>query len=152
MSSSRQIYTYPEGDVYEGDWSHEGKKHGIGQLKLLDGSVYEGRFQHGLFNGVGTFKFADGSFYQGEFSNGLYNGHGIYVRCDGMMFEGAFRNGRPDGPGLITFADGSHGNPKQEGYFEGTRITKRESAGPALKKARLCAERAKKTTLYDNAL
>lgn len=52
--------------MYEGDWSHEGKKQGIGQLKLLDGSVYEGRFQHGLFNGVGTFKFADGSFYQGN--------------------------------------------------------------------------------------
>ena len=68
-----------------------------------------------------------------------------------MMFEGCFKDGRPHGPGRITFSDGSHGNPKQEGYFEGTRLVQRDYVNDALKKARLCAKRAKNTSLNNRS-
>lgn len=35
--------------------------------------------------------------------------------------QGQFQDGRAHGQGLVTFADGSHGQPKQEGRFEGDR-------------------------------
>ena len=90
-------------------------------------------------------------FFTGEFKEGYYNGHGLYARCDRMMFEGCFKDGRPHGPGLITFPDGTHGNPKQEGYFEGTRLIRRDYVNDALKKARLCAKRAKNTSLNNHS-
>ena len=61
-----QTYRYPEGDVYEGDWSKEGKKHGIGRITFNDGSMYEGRFMNGFFSGYGTLRLADGTVYTGN--------------------------------------------------------------------------------------
>ena len=61
-----QTYRYPEGDVYEGDWSKEGKKHGIGKITFYDGSMYEGRFMNGFFSGYGTLRLADGTVYTGS--------------------------------------------------------------------------------------
>ena len=62
-----QVYKYPEGDIYEGGWSKEGKRHGVGSLKFANGTMYDGRFEQGLFHGLGTLIFEDGSFYQGKF-------------------------------------------------------------------------------------
>ena len=62
---SYQTYQYPEGDVYEGDWSKEGKKHGIGRISFQNGTKYEGRFMHGNFSGYGTLIFADKTVYAG---------------------------------------------------------------------------------------
>ena len=73
----------------------------------------------------------------------MFNGFGVYQRCDNTMFEGSFKNGKVDGPGLITFSNGTNGNPIQEGYFKGTKLSKRESVPEAIRKARLCAERAR---------
>merc|ERR1712179_349580 len=84
--SVKDSYTYPEGDTYEGEWSKEGKKHGLGVLRFADGCTYEGRFAHGLFHGNGTLTFTDGTTYQGEFRDGLFNGFGVYKRCDDTMF------------------------------------------------------------------
>lgn len=61
-----QMYTYPEGDVYEGTWSKEGKKHGVGLLKFTNGGTYEGRFADGLFHGYGTLFFEETYLYQGR--------------------------------------------------------------------------------------
>ena len=83
----------------------------------------------------------------GEFTNGMYNGFGVYTRCDGMMFEGGFKNGNPYGPGLVTFSNGTNGEPRQEGYFEGTKLVRREPVTEYIKKARACRERARATVL-----
>ena len=73
----------------------------------------------------------------------MFNGFGVYMRCDNTKFEGSFKNGKVDGPGLITFSNGSNGNPRQEGYFKGTKLSKRESVPEATRKARLCAQRSR---------
>ena len=146
-SVARQKYTYPEGDVYDGCWNNEGKKHGIGILNLTDGSKYEGKFSDGLFDGHGILTFPDGSKYEGEFSKGKYSGYGIYTRCDGMKYEGKFSDGKVNGPGLITFPDNGHGRPRNEGIFEGTKLLKREKVPEAIEKAQKAGDRARKAKL-----
>lgn len=77
----------------------------------------------------------------------MFNGFGVYTRCDGMMYEGGFKNGNPNGPGLVTFPDGTNGDPRLEGYFEGTKLLRRENVPEYIKKARACQQRARSTTL-----
>ena len=40
---------YGEGEVYEGQWNGEGRRHGTGSLLFADGSRYTGQFSSGLF-------------------------------------------------------------------------------------------------------
>lgn len=60
-----------------------------------------------------------------------------------MKYEGRFSDGNPNGAGLITFQDGSHGKPRQEGYFENKILIKGMDVSMELKKARKSAERAR---------
>ena len=53
LRHGRGKYTYQyEGFSYDGEWE-DGLKHGQGQMKLPDGSVYEGDFLHGEMLGRG---------------------------------------------------------------------------------------------------
>ena len=45
--------------------------------------------------------------------------------------------------GLLTFADGTHGLPRNEGYFENSALVRRGKSGHVLQKARQAAERAR---------
>ena len=45
--------------------------------------------------------------------------------------------------GLLTFADGTHGLPRNEGYFEGGTIVKREKCPSVYHRALQAAERAR---------
>lgn len=137
MSSSarivaRQQFTYPSGDVYDGEWNNDGRKHGFGTLKMSDGTVYTGKFENGFCSGHGVLRFPNGDVYEGEFASGKYGGYGVFTRCDGMKFEGQFKNGLVEGNGLITFPDGTHGRPRQEGDFFGTELLERCKATEAV--------------------
>ena len=139
----RHKFTYPIGDMYDGEWNNEGRKHGAGHLTLVDGTKYIGQFQNGFCHGHGVARFPDGSAFEGEFENGKYSGFGIFTRSDGMRFEGKFHNGRVDGHGLITFPDGTHGCPKQEGYFMGTELLERKRVTDTITKAQQAAKIAR---------
>ena len=143
MAGPKQKYEYPEGDTYIGQWNNEGKKHGVGTLHLMDGTIYEGNFINGLFSGIGTLTFPDGTLYEGQFQRGKYSGYGVYTRIDEMKFEGRFKNGKVSGPGLITFPDGGHGRPRKEGIFEGTKLIRRETVTDSIEKARKAARKAR---------
>ena len=41
---------YDGGEVYEGQWDGEGRRHGRGSLTLTDGSRYTGQFKAGFFH------------------------------------------------------------------------------------------------------
>lgn len=41
---------YGEGEVYEGEWDGDGRRHGKGCLTFSDGSKYKGQFKAGLFH------------------------------------------------------------------------------------------------------
>ena len=79
--------SYEEGDEYEGEWSQEGKRNGIGSLKLKSGAIYTGQFENGFFHGSGVLSFPDGSKYEGHFVFGKFQGYGVYVDREGMKFE-----------------------------------------------------------------
>ncbi|XP_029161469.1 uncharacterized protein LOC114933155 [Nylanderia fulva] len=115
-------YKYDDSTKYIGDWNRKGLKHGAGLLVLPDGTRYEGAFQNGLCSGLGVIIFSDGAKYEGEFMQGWFHGHGVFWRADGMKFEGEFRGGRVWGLGLVTYADGSHGFPRNEGFFQDCRL------------------------------
>lgn len=61
-----------------------------------------------------------------------------------MMYEGRFCDGAPKGAGLITFPDGTNGNPRYEGVFDGFKLMRRAEVPQELIKARQSAERARK--------
>ena len=140
---ARHKFRYPIGDTYDGEWNNDGRKHGIGELTLVDGTKYTGQFQSGFCHGHGVAKFPDGSLYEGEFENGKYHGYGVFTRSDGMRFEGRFQSGRVDGEGRITFPDGSHGRPRQEGYFMGTELVERHRVNESVLKAQQALKMAR---------
>lgn len=64
--------------------------------------------------------------------------------CDiNFLFQGQFHEGSARGLGLVTFADGSHGQPPCEGYFEGSVCVKRKATEDAPKRARQAAAAAR---------
>ena len=68
-----------------------------------------------------------------------------------MTYEGGFKQGQTFGPGLITFTNGFNGEPKQEGFFEGTKLVRREPVPEYIKRAKVSRERALRTTLLSAA-
>ncbi|XP_067950328.1 MORN repeat-containing protein 4-like [Watersipora subatra] len=140
---STKVFKYSDGTEYEGQWNADGEKHGVGSLTLPDGSHYRGQFASGLSSGLGVMIFSDGSSYAGDFTRGKFNGYGVYVRQDKMMYQGQFLDGRPEGYGLTTFPDGSHGIPRNEGYFENFKLKRADKSHTHVQKANLAAEKAK---------
>ena len=49
MASVERVKYKEGGEVYEGDWSEEGRRHGKGCLSFADGSKYTGQFSAGFF-------------------------------------------------------------------------------------------------------
>lgn len=78
---------YDDGDLYEGEWSTEGKRHGKGVLTFTSGARYSGEFVGGFFQGRGVLKFSDGARYEGNFEVGKYHGYGVYTASNGMKYE-----------------------------------------------------------------
>ena len=78
---------YSNGDMYEGSWNSEGKRHGIGRLVTSSGSEYHGEFVKGFFHGQGVLSFSDGSKFEGTFECGKYHGYGVYVDAQQMKYE-----------------------------------------------------------------
>ena len=56
-------YRYSDGSEYIGEWDSKGQRHGVGQLKAPDGSIYVGQFENGMCSGLGVLVFSDGSRY-----------------------------------------------------------------------------------------
>merc|ERR1712076_70161 len=118
-------------------------------MSFPDGTSYTGCFENGLAHGLGHMQLSDGSSYEGDFSQGKFSGNGVYVRKDGMRYEGQFRDGKVWGLGLLTFSDGTHGLPRNEGYFEGSKLIERkkgQDTQSAVRNAILAAERARNQT------
>ena len=93
MAGHLQV-TYEDGDIYDGEWSEDGKRHGIGKLIFANKTTYAGQFKSGFFDGSGILTQADGAKYEGDFEVGKYHGYGIYSAPNGMKYEGQFQDGR----------------------------------------------------------
>ncbi|KAJ8317216.1 hypothetical protein KUTeg_005120 [Tegillarca granosa] len=114
----RGLYKYPDGSEYNGNWNDEGQRHGYGHMKFPDGTEYYGTFDNGLCSGSGIMLFSDTS--------------------------SSSKQETPDkSQGLVTFSDGTHGLPRNEGYFDGNKMTRREKCPHVIRKAQDAAIRAK---------
>ena len=54
------------GAKYEGEWSKNGLKDGVGVQVHTDGSIYEGYWKNDLAHGRGRLIHADGDVYTGD--------------------------------------------------------------------------------------
>lgn len=63
-------YSWPNGEVYEGEWSN-GTKHGNGMWIGIKKDKYVGEWQCGKPHGQGVHTWINGDRYEGEFSECL---------------------------------------------------------------------------------
>jgi hypothetical protein len=62
--------TYPNGDVYNGNWV-DGRKQGKGELVCKTGDSYIGEWFEDVPQGLGEMYFNNGLVYNGNWENGL---------------------------------------------------------------------------------
>jgi hypothetical protein len=104
-------YTYPNGDVYEGNFEN-GKKSGKGSLEFTSSHtkeriLYVGDFDNNIMNGKGTMTFENKSSYVGDFVDGCWDGQGVFYYANGDEYRGGYKNNKKQGFGIFTWADGS---------------------------------------------
>lgn len=91
--------TSPGGELYEGDMLDE-QKHGMGEYRYADGTVYCGDWYRGQRQGFGMLIAPDGASYQGEFDHDMIHGEGVWNWPDGSMYTGQAKHGSREGKGL----------------------------------------------------
>ncbi len=104
-SSSIKKITYPNGDIYEGEFLNE-NRNGMGKYFFANGDVYEGEFLNGSRNGKGKYFWTNGEIYEGDFVENKITGKGIFTRKNGDVYEGDFVNSNRTGKGKLIFSNG----------------------------------------------
>lgn len=107
-----EVTFYIDDGEYRGEYippKHKNIRHGFGEMKGKDGSVYLGYWMSGKKNGRGIMKHADGREYDGEWFDDLPHGQGKCMFTSGEVkcYEGGWRKGKCFGFGKITYADGT---------------------------------------------
>jgi hypothetical protein len=126
--SGSHVFTYPNGDVYEGDfcnYQREGEgilterstgnvydgswkkdlRHGHGIL--MSGTrdfIYDGNWEQDMRTGYGNCVIRDCESYAGEWKNNQFHGMGKYSDAEGNIYEGEFSFGKKHGAGKEEYA------------------------------------------------
>ena len=105
---------FKTGHTYTGSWK-EGKMHGRGVYKWVDGIVFEGYFANNVANGFGKYAWPDGGRYEGQVRVGKRHGPGTMTFADGdTSYSGDWVDGKRHGKGKIVFSEKS-----QEHFYDG---------------------------------
>mmetsp|Transcript_15842 Transcript_15842/g.23850 ORF Transcript_15842/g.23850 Transcript_15842/m.23850 type:complete len:231 (-) Transcript_15842:87-779(-) len=98
--------TYPNGDIYEGEWL-DNKMHGEGTyIYKKTGDIYSGSWAANAKNGEGRYEFGgDSSVLVGHWQNGQIN-KGTWELKGAGKYDGEFKLGRPIGDGRFEFLNG----------------------------------------------
>jgi len=113
-TSRAWVHQFPNGDVYEGEWSftttatgaRQLQKSGFGIYRFADGQRYEGEWLDDQMAGLGTMVFRTGDRYEGSFRAGQPDGEGVFRYANGHAYAGEVRTNRPEGKGELTYANG----------------------------------------------
>ena len=85
---------YPDGSVYEGEWSKD-KRHGAGRLTSAAGEVFEGVFEKDVpVSGKGVLPLKEGGKYEGELVQGKRHGLAKITNKEGVVEEVEFAYGK----------------------------------------------------------
>ena len=129
MKVKKEPIELPDGSVYNGEWTSDGRMEGFGIQTWADGARYEGEFvsgekqgfgikttsngqsyagfwRHNNRCGHGTYTWPSGSCYTGNFKHGDNHGWGKYTWHNGKIYEGEYKNDEKDGFGAMIFPDG----------------------------------------------
>lgn len=108
------------GDIYEGNFQN-GLFDGKGSIFFVNGNSYIGNFVKGIRQGKGKFTWSKGDSYEGDWVEGQKTGNGVYIWANGSKYEGGWIDNSRTGKGTFTYTNGSKyiGNFK-DGLFEGS--------------------------------
>jgi hypothetical protein len=107
---------YENGDVYEG-FVDSDEPHGYGVMNYVDGSLFEGEWNHGKTKS-GKMTFPDGVTYEGGFKNDLRHGKGVVTLADKTVhYSGMWKDDVQHGFGIMIFDES-----KYIGHFENGEI------------------------------
>ena len=142
--TGRGKYTYPNGDVYLGDFiEDEASGHGVYHHSLQD-SFHKGEFKNDVMHGMGIYETRDGtkyesgrfindkfayghlkvdrphhSVYEGDYNkNKKFNRKGRLVYANGDVYEGQLKDDTKYGLGKLTITNGI----VQEGTWMGDKM------------------------------
>ena len=113
------------GELYEGEVSAKGQRHGKGTLRWPNGNAYFGNWVEGSMVGIGLFLYAaENDTYRGEFLDDKKHGKGRYEFANGNFYEGQFAKDRRHGKGRYSWTCGdSYDGDWVDGHMEGEGIT-----------------------------
>jgi hypothetical protein len=89
---------YADGSITSGLWRTEVNRavstqyleDGYVEMKMQDGSSYNGNYANGEFNGRGIYRWKNGASIEVEWVDSQINGYGIHIKPDGTQEEGQF--------------------------------------------------------------
>lgn len=110
--------------VYEGDIIN-GKKEGVGSLKVKDGTYVIGNWKNDKLNGIASITYPAGGSYTGDFIDDKKVGYGKEKFINGTTYEGDYANDTPNGKGIFTYSNGeTYSGDVKNGHREGYGIYK----------------------------
>ncbi len=91
--------SYPNGDVYEGDFL-DGIREGRGVYRYgSNGDKYDGEWRQNRKHGIGKMVYNGKGEYQGYWENGRRHGEGVFTYPNGDVYSGWWRFGEKEGTG-----------------------------------------------------
>eukprot|EP01032_Pedospumella_encystans_P039274 gene39274-biopygen29809 len=100
-------FTNKQGVVFDGVYLDASNKHGKGQIKYPDGSVYEGEWLKDKRHGAGRLTSATGEVFEGMFEKDVpVSGKGVLLIKNGGKYEGELVEGKRHGLAKITNKEG----------------------------------------------
>jgi len=128
------VYTWKNGDYYEGDWKNN-KMHGNGSFVVGNlgdqgtnaGDKFVGAFKNGKRDGFATYYYLGdnefkGDIYEGNYKQNKKNGYGTYYyladnSSKGDIYKGQFKDNLLHGKGTYSWASGA----KYIGEYKGDK-------------------------------
>lgn len=113
--AGRARVTYDNGDVFEGSFNSNGKKHGKGKYTWAAPEddeakeepvphFFDGNYVEGEREGLGLMHYPDGSKYHGNWASNLRHGQGAYTFSNGDIYSGEWKHGSRSGEGTYLYA------------------------------------------------
>ena len=98
------------------------QKHGLGEMKYADGSVYTGNWKNDERTGNGKYIWPNGNIYEGEWADDAINGKGVMKLNDGEIWKCNWKNAIPCDSGEVRYLNGAQYNGGVSGKKEGNFI------------------------------